>query len=92
MKPIQWVMIFVVASLLHLWMFLHIDLETHPVASWIAIAMQLAICIGPFWMLYDWFVSKSKRTLKSWMWLFFVPWGFLWYYFEKYRLTGTVNE
>jgi hypothetical protein len=43
-------------------------------------------------MLYDWFVSKSKRTLKPWMWIFFVPWGFLWYYFEKYRVTGTVNE
>jgi hypothetical protein len=22
---------------------------------------------------------------QRWMWLFFVPWGFLWYVFEKYE-------
>jgi hypothetical protein len=38
-------------------------------------------------MLYDWFVKRGKRTCEAWMWLFFVPWGFLWYYFEKYRPT-----
>jgi len=92
MKPIQWVMVFVAASALHLWMFLHIDLETHPVTSWVAIGMQVAVCIGPFWMLYDWFVKKAKRTWKPWMWLFLIPWGFLWYYFEKYRPSAAVNE
>jgi hypothetical protein len=92
MKPIQWLMVFVAASALHLWMFLHIDLETHPVTSWVAIGMQVAVCIDPFWMLYDWFVKKAKRTWKPWMWLFLIPWGFLWYYFEKYRPSAAVNE
>ena len=55
------------------------------------IVIVVAVCIGPFWMLYDWFVRKAKRTWNSWMWLFFVSWGFLWYYFEKYRVTEMVN-
>jgi len=67
-------------------------LETHPVTSWVAIGMQVAVCIGPFWMLYDWFVKKAKRTWKPWMWLFLIHWGFLWYYFEKYRPSAAVNE
>jgi hypothetical protein len=44
-------------------------------------------------MLYDWFIRRGKKKWKSWLWLFFVPLGFLWYYFEEYRpsrRTGLV--
>jgi hypothetical protein len=85
MRPIRWVTIILAANILHLWMFFHLDAETYPVMAWVAITIHLGACIGPFWMLYDWFVKKHKGKWKAWMWLFFVPWGFLWYYFEKYR-------
>jgi len=84
MRPIQWATIILVANILHLWMLFHLNLETHPVRTWLGIGIQLAVCIGPFWMLYDWFVKRNGH-LKAWVWLIFVPWGFLWYYFEKYR-------
>jgi hypothetical protein len=85
MRSIHWVTIILVANILHLWMFFHLNLETHPVAARVGIGIHVAACIGPFWMLYDWFVKRNKGTWKPWMWLAFVPWGFLWYYFEKYR-------
>ena len=87
MRPIQWVAILLAANALHLWMFFHLNPETRPLATWVGIGIHIVCCIGQFWMLYDWFVKESKRKWKSWMWLFFVPWGFLWYYFEKYRPT-----
>jgi hypothetical protein len=87
MRPIQWVAIILAADVFHLWMFFHLNLETHPIASWIGIGIHVGACVGPFWMLYDWFIKRRQRTWKAWTWLFFVPWGFLWYYFEKHRPT-----
>jgi hypothetical protein len=85
MRPKQWVAVILAANVLHLWMFFHLNLETYPLATRVGIGFQAAACVGPFWMLYDWFVKKGKRTWMAWMWLFLVPWGFIWYYFEKYR-------
>jgi hypothetical protein len=35
-------------------------------------------------MLADWFVKRRKKLeWQRWMWLFLVPWGFLWYIVEK---------
>jgi len=69
----------------HLWLFFHLNPATYPVFSRIALGVHVAACIGPFWMLYDWFIKNQKGELKRWMWLVFVPWGFLWYYFEVHR-------
>jgi len=85
MRPIYWVTTILAANILHLWMFFHLNLQTHPVATWVGIGIQVAACIGPFWMLYDCFVKRNERKWQAWMWVFFVPWGFLWYYFEEYR-------
>lgn len=42
--------------------------------------------LGQFWMLVDWFeAGHMKRGVQNWMWLFFVPWSFLWYAFDKYE-------
>jgi len=70
----------------HSWLFFHLDPEKHPALFFFAIAVHIAACIGPFWMLFDWFIKNEKRILKQWMWLFFMPWGFLWYYFEVHRV------
>ena len=29
---------------------------------------------------------------QRWMWLFFVPWGFLWYIFEKYERSPSCKQ
>jgi hypothetical protein len=81
-----WVSVISVAIALHLWLFFHIDFEIHPMLSRLAIAVHVVGCVGPFWMLADWFVKRKKKLQwKPWMWLFFVPWGFLWYIFEKWE-------
>jgi heme/copper-type cytochrome/quinol oxidase subunit 4 len=85
MRPIHWVAIILIANILHLLMFLHLDLEKHPVAARVGIGIHIVAVIGPFWMLNDWFIKRRKGKWKAWTWLAFVPWGFLWYYFEKYR-------
>jgi hypothetical protein len=84
-RPTYRVEVILAATVLHLWMFLHLNLEAYPMATRVGIGIHAVACVGAFWMLYDWFVKRGKRTWKAWMWLFFVPWGFLWYYFEKYR-------
>jgi len=85
MRRIHWVMTILAANILHLFLFLQMNPETRPVLTWVAIGIHVAACFGPFWMLYDWFIRRKKGELKAWMWLFPVPWGFLWYYFEQYR-------
>jgi hypothetical protein len=41
-------------------------------------------------MLADWFVKRRKKLRwHPWMRLFFLPWGFLWYVFEKWEPTKS---
>ena len=83
MRTRYWVLIILAATSIHFCLvFGYLDLQIHPVMSRIALAVHVVACIGPFWMLADWFLKKHKRSLEGWMWLFLVPWGFLWYYFE----------
>jgi hypothetical protein len=77
MRATRWVAIVLAANVLHLWMFFHLNLKTHPLSTWIGIGVHVTACIGPFWMLYDWFIKKNERRWKAWIWLFFAPWGFL---------------
>jgi hypothetical protein len=39
--------------------------------------------IGQLWMVGHWFIKRrEKLRWERWMWLFIVPWGFLWYVFD----------
>lgn len=80
------------ANVLHLWFFFHLP-NAHPLQFWITIALHAMACIGPFWMLADWFVKRhEKLRWRPWMWLFFVPWGVLWYVFEKWEPAESLAE
>ena len=79
-----WVGSIVAANAVHLWLFLHLP-NAQPVQFWMTIAIHAVACIGPFWMLAHWFLKRGNKCWQRWMWLFFVPWGFLWYVFEKYE-------
>jgi hypothetical protein len=80
-----WVAAIAGANVLHLWLFFHLP-NAHPVQLWVTLAIHTIACIGPFGMLAHWFVKRGKPLRwQPWMWLFFVPWGFLWYVFEKYE-------
>jgi len=66
------------------------NLQDNPVASRIAIGYFFFICVGPYWMLYDSWNHERKLTRK--LWLFFVPGGFLWYYFEVFRPRSAARS
>lgn len=77
-----WALIFVAVTAIALWIILgdHWNLEDNPVASRIALAYFFVISAAPYWMLYDSWQHDRKLTRK--MWFFFVPGGFLWYYYR----------
>jgi hypothetical protein len=85
----RWLLIFAAMSATALWMMLNNwNLQDNPVASRIAITYLFIMCLGPYWMLYDsW---HHERRLNRNMWFFFVPGGFIYYYFEvrRPRLRG----
>ena len=84
-----WVAVISAVNALHLWLFFHLE-NANPVQFWMTIAIHVVGSLGPFWMLAHWFIRRRKRlTWQSWMWLFFVPWGFLWYISEKYESAGS---
>ena len=78
-----WATVIATANIVHVWLFLHLS-NAHPVQFWITMTLHTIACIGPFWMFADWFVKHRKKLRwHPWMWLFFLPWGFLWYVFDK---------
>ena len=79
-----WTVSIFAANVVHLWLF-HLP-NARPAQFWITIAIHTVACIGPFWMLGNWFLKRGKKLVwQRWMWQFFVPWGFLWYVFERYE-------
>jgi hypothetical protein len=89
---IRWALVFAAVSAIALWMVVgnRWNLQDDPVASRTALAYFFIICAGPYWMLHDSWRHERKLTNK--MWLFFVPGGFLWYYFEIYRPRLKARE
>ena len=87
-----WALIFVAMTAAPLWIVVgsRWNLEDNPVASRIALAFFFVISVAPYWMLYDSWQHDRKLTRK--MWFFFVPGGFLWYYFEVYRQRSEARE
>lgn len=90
-KRALWVAIIAAITSVHLWLFFHLS-ENDPIQFRITIAIHVIACVGPFWMLAHWFVKRRKKLRwQNWMWLFFVPWGFLWYIFEKWEPASAAD-
>jgi hypothetical protein len=83
MRPILWIFVFALVSVCAVGIMFYVGFDHTPVASRIAVGYFLFLSIGPYWMLYDAWQHDKKFTRQ--MWLFFVPGGFLWYYFERFR-------
>lgn len=85
LRRIRWALIFTGVTATAMWMVVgnKWNFQDNPVGSRIILGYFFFICVGPYWMLYDSWRHERKLTRK--MWLFFVPGGFLWYYFEVFR-------
>jgi hypothetical protein len=82
-SPKFWLATIAALNVLHFWLFFHLS-SAHPMQFWITIAIHMTATIGQLWMVGHWFIKRrEKLRWESWMWLFIVPWGFLWYVFEK---------
>jgi hypothetical protein len=80
-----WVLLIAVINVVHLWLFFNLP-DVHGFQFWVTITIHAIGTLGPFWMLSHWFIKRRmKLRWERWMWLAFVPWGFLWYAFEKYE-------
>jgi hypothetical protein len=90
--PIRWAVIFAAVSATALWLVAgnRWNLRDNPIPSRIALAFFFFFSAGPYWMLYDCWQHDRKPTRK--MWLFFVPGGFLWYFFDVYRPRLAVRK
>jgi hypothetical protein len=84
-SPMFWAFVIASVNVLHVWLFFHLP-DARSIQFYVTIAIHVVACIGPFWMLADWFCRRGEKLRwQSWMWLFFVPWGFLWYVFQKWK-------
>jgi hypothetical protein len=94
MRPIWWILIFILISACALWMVAYPrwSFEDHPIVSRIATGYFLLIGVGPCWMAHRcWEYDRSSYGLRK-MWWVFVPGGFLWYYFERFRPRQLRNR
>jgi hypothetical protein len=55
-----WVAVIAAMNVVYLWFFLHLS-DDHPLLFRITAAIQVISCLGPFWMLADWFVKRRKK-------------------------------
>jgi hypothetical protein len=87
----SWIFVFAAVSAIA-WMLIdnRWNLHDNPIASRIALGYFFVMSAGPYWMLYDSWQHERKLTRK--MWLFFIPGGFLWYYFEVYRPRSAARN
>ena len=80
-----WAAVITAANIVYLWLLFYLRVAP-PLQFRITIVIHVIVCIGPFWMLAHWFIQRRKKlSWQRWMWLFFVPWGFVWYVFEKWK-------
>lgn len=89
MRSIWWFSLFVAISACASWIvfYSNLNIQDNPVASRIAFGYFFLLSVGGYWMLYDCWKHDKRFTDK--MWLAFVPGGFLWYYFERFRPRGV---
>ena len=85
MRPIWWFSLFIVIFACAAWIVFYSNwnFQDNPVASRIAFGYFALLSVGGCWMLYD--CWKRDKMFTDEMWLSFVPGGFLWYYFERFR-------
>ncbi len=64
--------------------------DTHPVTLFLFITLFAVAPLGAFWMMYT-SIRYEKKPLPMVILAAFVPFAFLWYYFERIR-PGKVRK
>ncbi len=83
-KLVGWILAGLSVTGLAFWM-ITADLGTKPLILPLVVAVFAVPPIGAFWMLY--MAIRYEKNPLPMMMMAFIPYGFLWYYFERVR-TG----
>ena len=83
MKIFLWILLGIAVTALAFWMVVSSWFPRNPVVELLTFAFFGAPSVGAFWMLYM-AIRHEKHPLPLIL-LAFVPYAFLWYYFERVR-------
>lgn len=83
MKKLPWILVAVGLTALALWIVVGPWYPRNPLVILLVTAFFGMPALGGFWMLYI-AVRHEKNPLPLLL-LAFLPWAFLWYYFERVR-------
>jgi hypothetical protein len=95
LRPRYWAMIIFVVNLVDVLLLaqsMPYGREGPDMFQGVILLLQFIALGGCYWMLAHWFIKKGQRQFKAWMWLFFVPWGWLWYCFEVLPFLRPTDE
>jgi len=91
MKIFLWVVLGLLVTGLAFWILTMPGVPHNPVLMFLIIVVFVVPPFGSFWMLYM-SVRHERRPLPMVL-LAFIPYTFLWYYFERVRLRrGSRND
>jgi hypothetical protein len=90
MKLSLWILIGLLIAGLAFWTIATHEGSQNPVFVFLVVVVFAVPPIGAFWMLYM-SVRHEKKPLPL-MLLAFVPYAFLWYYFERVRTGKYISE
>ncbi len=83
MKLLLWVLLGLAATGLAFWMVTTSGIPRNPFIVFLFVAVYAVAPVGAFWMLYV--AIRNERHPLPIVLLAFLPFAFLWYYFERVR-------
>lgn len=83
MKLLLWVLLGLAVTGLAFWMVTTSGIPRNPFIVFLFVAVYAVAPVGAFWMLYV--AIRNERHPLPVILLAFVPYSFLWYYFERVR-------
>jgi hypothetical protein len=83
MKMFLWILLGLFVSGLAFWITITPGVPRNPLLTFLVVVVFAAPSFGAFWMLYV-AIRHEKHPLPM-MLLAFIPYTFLWYYFERVR-------
>jgi hypothetical protein len=83
MKLLLWVLLGLAVTGLAFWMVTTSGIPRNPFSVFLFVAVYAVAPVGAFWMLYV--AIRNERHPLPIILLAFLPYSFLWYYFERVR-------
>jgi hypothetical protein len=90
MKLLFWILLGLGVTGVAFWMVISPWFPKNPLLEDLAIVFFMAPSVGAFWMLY--MVIRHEKRPMPLVLLAFIPYTFLWYYFERIRSRNVQRQ